>query len=140
MSSPFVPDPADRIQVSRRSALIHPRLVATECQRGFHRRVVSHRTTDHRGRHQRQRGPGVQQHFSRVDRALDFGGCNGIRVRRRCLPSTIVLTGMRVAARPPDANHPYGHGRFETLSAFMVGVILAAAGGMIGYESLQARR
>ena len=44
------------------------------------------------------------------------------------LASSIVLIGMGVAARPADENHPYGHGRFETLSAFVVGVILAAAG------------
>jgi cation diffusion facilitator family transporter len=54
------------------------------------------------------------------------------------LASSIVLVGMGVAARPADANHPYGHGRFETLSAFVVGVILAAAGVMICYQSLQA--
>jgi cation diffusion facilitator family transporter len=52
--------------------------------------------------------------------------------------SSIVLIGMGVAARPADENHPYGHGRFETLSAFVVGVILAAAGVMICYQSLQA--
>jgi len=54
------------------------------------------------------------------------------------LASSIVVVGMGVAARPADANHPYGHGRFETLSAFVVGVILSAAGVMIGYQSLQA--
>lgn len=52
--------------------------------------------------------------------------------------SGIVLIGMGVAARPADENHPYGHGRFETLSAFVVGVILAAAGVMICYQSVQA--
>ena len=52
--------------------------------------------------------------------------------------SSIVLIGIAVAARPADQNHPYGHGRFETLSAFVVGVILVAAGVMICYMSLQA--
>jgi len=45
---------------------------------------------------------------------------------------------MGVAARPADEDHPYGHGRVETLSAFVVGVILAGAGVMICYESVQA--
>jgi cation diffusion facilitator family transporter len=54
------------------------------------------------------------------------------------LASSIVLVGMGVAARPADANHPYGHGRFETLSALVVGVILIAGGAMISYQSLQA--
>ena len=54
------------------------------------------------------------------------------------LASSIVVIGMGVAARPADDDHPYGHGRFETLSAFLVGVILAAGGVMICYQSLQA--
>jgi cation diffusion facilitator family transporter len=54
------------------------------------------------------------------------------------LASSIVLVGMGVAARPPDENHPYGHGRFETLSGFIVGMILALGGVMISYKSLQA--
>lgn len=53
------------------------------------------------------------------------------------LASSIVLIGMGVAARPADDNHPYGHGRFETLAAFVVGAILAVAGALIGYQSLQ---
>lgn len=54
------------------------------------------------------------------------------------LASTLVLVAMGVAARPADDNHPYGHGRFETLSAFLVGLILAVAGGAISWNSLQS--
>jgi cation diffusion facilitator family transporter len=54
------------------------------------------------------------------------------------LASSIVLIGVSVAARPADANHPYGHGRFETLSALVVGGILSTAGALISYSSLQA--
>src|SRR5688500_16937688 len=50
------------------------------------------------------------------------------------LASSVVLVGMGVAARPADDNHPYGHGRMETLSAFIVGMILAAGGVMICYQ------
>ena len=53
------------------------------------------------------------------------------------LASSIVLIGMGVAARPADDNHPYGHGRFETLSALVVGAILSAGGVSICYQSLQ---
>jgi len=53
------------------------------------------------------------------------------------LASSILFVGIKVAARPADENHPYGHGRFETLSAFVVGVILAAGGGVICYQSLE---
>lgn len=54
------------------------------------------------------------------------------------LASSIVLIGMGVASRPADENHPYGHGRFETLSAFIVGLILAVGGVLISYQSLHA--
>ena len=54
------------------------------------------------------------------------------------LASSIVLVGVRVAARPADENHPYGHGRFETLAAFGVGAILIVAGIAICHQSLQA--
>ena len=36
------------------------------------------------------------------------------------IASTIVVIGMGAAGRPADEDHPYGHGRFETLSAFVV--------------------
>jgi cation diffusion facilitator family transporter len=54
------------------------------------------------------------------------------------LASSIVSIGMGVAARPADENHPYGHGRVETLSALVVGMILTIAGITIGYRSLQS--
>lgn len=54
------------------------------------------------------------------------------------LASSIVLVGMGVAARPADDNHPYGHGRFETLSAFLVGAILCVGGVLICYQSARA--
>jgi cation diffusion facilitator family transporter len=62
----------------------------------------------------------------------------GLEFAGDVLASSIVVIGMGIAARPADANHPYGHGRFETLSAFVVGVILAAGGVMISHQSLQA--
>ncbi len=51
--------------------------------------------------------------------------------------STIVLFGLTVAAKPPDANHPYGHGRFEMLTGLAVGFILAVGGVGICVNSVQ---
>lgn len=62
----------------------------------------------------------------------------GLEFAGDVLASTIVLGGMVVAARPPDANHPYGHGRVEVLAGFVVGVIVMAGGVGICYQSLQA--
>ena len=54
------------------------------------------------------------------------------------LASTVVLLGMIAAVKPADENHPYGHGRAETLAALLVGVILAGGGVGIAWNSLQA--
>ncbi len=51
--------------------------------------------------------------------------------------SGFILVGLTVAARPPDENHPYGHGRFETLTGMAVGVGLALMGVLITWRSLQ---
>ena len=47
-----------------------------------------------------------------------------------------VLLGLTLAAMPADANHPYGHGRAETLVGLFIGVVLAAGGGLISYRAL----
>ena len=41
--------------------------------------------------------------------------------------STFVLVGFILAARPADEDHPYGHGRYETLTGLIVRVILFPA-------------
>lgn len=53
------------------------------------------------------------------------------------LASTSVLVGMLIASKPADSDHPYGHGRFETLAGLVVGIILAAGGVGICWRSLQ---
>ena len=62
----------------------------------------------------------------------------GLEFAGDVLASTVVLIGLIVAVRPADENHPYGHGRVETLAAFLVGVILVAGGIGICWNSLQA--
>jgi cation diffusion facilitator family transporter len=44
------------------------------------------------------------------------------------LAASLVYVGMRMAARPADENHPYGHGRAETLTGMLIGMILVLAG------------
>ena len=62
----------------------------------------------------------------------------GVEFAGDVLASTVVLVGMSIAVKPADENHPYGHGRVETLAAFLVGVILVAGGIGICWNSLQA--
>lgn len=42
--------------------------------------------------------------------------------------SIISLFGFKLAARPADEEHPYGHGRYEYLSGLMVSVLILAIG------------
>lgn len=53
-----------------------------------------------------------------IESALDIAG------------SAVIWGGLKFAARPPDATHPYGHGKAEPMAAGVVaaGVIIAAIG------------
>lgn len=61
----------------------------------------------------------------------------GVEFAGDVLTSAIVFLGLAIASRPPDANHPYGHGRFEILAGLLVGVILLLAGIGISLRSLE---
>ena len=51
--------------------------------------------------------------------------------------SAIVFFGLVLASRPPDQNHPYGHGRYETLSGLAVGGLLLLTGVGITWRSFE---
>ena len=53
------------------------------------------------------------------------------------LSSLIVLGGLRIAAFPPDENHPYGHGKAESLAAMVVALCLLAAALGISVQSVR---
>lgn len=46
-----------------------------------------------------------------------------------------VLIGLKIAHKPKDATHPYGHGKVETLVGFGVGVLLIIIGVEIFHEA-----
>lgn len=56
------------------------------------------------------------------------------------LSSLLVWAGFRVAARPPDANHPYGHGKAEPLAALVVALFVFAMAVVVGFEAVQEIR
>src|SRR3954447_25989686 len=54
-----------------------------------------------------------------IESALDIGG------------SVVIWGGLKVASRPPDETHPYGHGKAEPLAAIVVSIgVLGAALGL----------
>jgi cation diffusion facilitator family transporter len=50
--------------------------------------------------------------------------------------SMLVIIGIRYAKRPPDENHPYGHGKVEPLITFVVVGFLCASATLIIIESI----
>lgn len=50
--------------------------------------------------------------------------------------SIITFISVRIARRPADSGHPYGHERVENLSAIIQGCLLLATASWIAYESV----
>jgi cation diffusion facilitator family transporter len=67
---------------------------------------------------------------------------DGVETAGDVLSSAIVYAGLWLASKPPDYEHPYGHGRYETLAGLAVGAMLLFSGGIIfwhGFVSLGER-
>lgn len=54
--------------------------------------------------------------------------------------SGLVWAGFRVAAHPPDDDHPYGHGKAEPLAAMAVGLVIFAAATWIAVHAVHEIR
>jgi cation diffusion facilitator family transporter len=61
---------------------------------------------------------------------------DGIESLSDVFSSFVVYVGLRMAMRPADENHPYGHGKAEPIAAVIVGGALLAASALIAYESI----
>jgi len=61
---------------------------------------------------------------------------DGLESAGDVLASGLVFLGLTLAAKPPDWNHPYGHGRAETLTGLLVGLMLLGAGFAISFHAL----
>lgn len=53
------------------------------------------------------------------------------------LGNVIGLIGIAVAARPADAEHPYGHSKFETYGSLAIGVLLLFAAFEVGTSAVE---
>src|SRR6202030_4327131 len=54
------------------------------------------------------------------------------------ISSATVWAGLRFSVRPPDANHPYGHGKAEPLAALAVALGTFIAAIWIGWAAVNA--
>jgi len=49
--------------------------------------------------------------------------------------NVIGLIGLSMAGQPADRNHPYGHGKYETYAAAVIGAMLLVAAWNVGGEA-----
>jgi cation diffusion facilitator family transporter len=61
---------------------------------------------------------------------------DGIESSMDVVSSLVVWSGLRIARRPPDRSHPYGHGKAESMAAVLVSALLLGAAVMIAVQSL----
>jgi cation diffusion facilitator family transporter len=61
---------------------------------------------------------------------------DGIESSMDVVSSMVVWSGLRIATRPPDRSHPYGHGKAESMAAVLVSAILLGAAAMIAVQSV----
>jgi cation diffusion facilitator family transporter len=52
--------------------------------------------------------------------------------------NVVGLVGLWFASRPPDNEHPYGHGKFESFAAALIGVMLVFAGYTVGRGAIDS--
>lgn len=52
--------------------------------------------------------------------------------------SIVVIIGVRAAQKPPDKEHPYGHGKSENVATLIVAMILVIIGFEIMYTSIES--
>ncbi|WP_236974234.1 cation diffusion facilitator family transporter [Membranihabitans maritimus] len=61
---------------------------------------------------------------------------DGIESISDIFSSLLVLFGIKYAVKPPDKNHPYGHGRAEPLITFVIVGLLVLSSIFIIYQSI----
>lgn len=61
---------------------------------------------------------------------------DGIESAADIFTSLVTWICFQLSLRPPDENHPYGHGRIESLAGLFAGAALLAAAGVIAWHSI----
>ncbi len=54
------------------------------------------------------------------------------------LASFVVIAGVRISAKAPDKDHPYGHERYECVAAIVLATVLVMVGGSIGVSAVRS--
>ena len=62
---------------------------------------------------------------------------DGIESTTDIISSLVVWTGLRISAIPADADHPYGHGKAESVAGMFVALALLGAAILIAVQSVR---
>jgi cation diffusion facilitator family transporter len=62
---------------------------------------------------------------------------DGIESALDVVGSFVIWSGLKIAARPPDETHPYGHGKAEPIAAVVVALFVLAAAAGLAFESVR---
>jgi len=65
---------------------------------------------------------------------------DGIESTSDIFSSLIVWSGLRLAAKPPDSDHPFGHGKAESISGLIVASFLVISALIISIQSIREIR
>lgn len=104
-----------------------------------------HAATRHSARHSARvvlRGIGINAVLAAVKFAGGVFGntyaliADGAESTLDMFSSLLVWAGFHVASRPPDANHPYGHGKAEALAALAVALFVFGMAGWVGLHAV----
>ena len=61
---------------------------------------------------------------------------DGIESLLDLFSSLLIWGALKYAAKPPDEDHPYGHGKAESLASLIGAFVLAIAGALIAHNSV----
>lgn len=62
---------------------------------------------------------------------------DGIDSLTDVITSTVTLLTASIAARPPDLEHPYGHGRAETIATKLLSFVIFFAGAQLAFTAVK---
>jgi cation diffusion facilitator family transporter len=62
---------------------------------------------------------------------------DGVESLSDVVSSTVVFFGLKFAIKPPDEDHPYGHGKAEPIASIVVSLALIVAAGFIAVGSIR---
>ena len=63
---------------------------------------------------------------------------DGIHSLFDLITDIVVIVSTRIGSRPPDKDHPWGHGKMETMGALIISVIFCVAGVEISRKAIES--